>query len=241
MMKILKGFALALSMLTTLPFFKVHDFFKGINGYAVMFYPLVGLILGLILWGVATLLSGHVAQSHLGIILFALLVLLSGALHLDGLADSVDGFFVPKERALEVMKDSHVGGMGMLFGATFLILKASSFAAFEAYYLLPVVLMLSRFNAVIAIYFLPYLSKNGIGTLAKEEFSKAQFFIASLYVGVIALFFSFTLLVASLFLFVFIQRFFMRRYGGFSGDMYGFMIEVSEVVLLNITLFGVLG
>ena len=40
------GFTLAMNMLTTLPFFKVHDFFKGINGYAVMFYPLIGFILG---------------------------------------------------------------------------------------------------------------------------------------------------------------------------------------------------
>ena len=56
-MKILKGFALAVSMLTTLPFFKVHDFFKGINGYAVMFYPLVGAMLGFILFGIHSLLD----------------------------------------------------------------------------------------------------------------------------------------------------------------------------------------
>ena len=49
MKNIFKGFALAVSMLTVIPFFKVHDFNKGINGYAVMFYPLVGFLLGLIL------------------------------------------------------------------------------------------------------------------------------------------------------------------------------------------------
>ena len=45
-MKTLKGFLLAFNMLSIIPFFKVHDFYKGINGYAVMFYPLVGFILG---------------------------------------------------------------------------------------------------------------------------------------------------------------------------------------------------
>jgi len=56
MSRVFKGFALALSMLSTLPFFKVHDFYKGINGYAVMFYPFVGFILGAILYGVSLFL-----------------------------------------------------------------------------------------------------------------------------------------------------------------------------------------
>ena len=91
-----QGFALALSMLTTLPFFKVHDFNKGINGYAVMFYPLIGFILGSILYGVNYFLEPYFASTHLHIIIFALWVLLTGALHLDGLSDAIDALFVSK-------------------------------------------------------------------------------------------------------------------------------------------------
>ncbi|MEO1937495.1 MAG: adenosylcobinamide-GDP ribazoletransferase, partial [Sulfurimonas sp.] len=63
--KIASGFALAFSMLSIIPFFKVHNFYKGINGYAVLFYPLVGFLLGLLLWGVAVFLEGSVPASHL--------------------------------------------------------------------------------------------------------------------------------------------------------------------------------
>lgn len=238
MRDIFKGFALAVSMLTTVPFFKIHDFFKGINGYAVMFYPLVGFLLGLILWGVQSLLSPFAPSFHVGIIIFVLWVLLTGALHLDGLSDTVDGLYVTKEKALKVMKDSHVGGMGMIVSATFLIAKASSLAHFEAFYLLPIILMLPRLNVVLAIYFYPYVTPNGMSTLAKAELTKTELFIALFYSLVLVAFFNIWLALVSALLVLFvIKSFFIKRYGGFTGDVYGFSIEVTELILLNVLLF----
>ncbi|MEN4053119.1 MULTISPECIES: adenosylcobinamide-GDP ribazoletransferase [Sulfurimonas] len=238
MSRIFKGFALALSMLTTLPFFKVHDFYKGINGYAVMFYPLVGLILGFILYVASLLLEPYVPHFHLGVILFALWVLLTGALHLDGFADTVDGLFVPREKALEVMKDPHNGGMGMLFGGTFLILKASSIMALESYTLLPLVLLLPRLMIVLLIYFYSYVS-GGMSSLAKEELESKQVFIAILYsLLFVFLYNSWSLLVGALFIMLLVKRFFIKRYDGFTGDIYGFTIEIMELLLLNLIIVG---
>ncbi|MDD5372816.1 MAG: adenosylcobinamide-GDP ribazoletransferase [Sulfurimonas sp.] len=239
MRDIFKGFALAMSMLTTVPFFKIHNFYKGINGYAVMFYPLVGFVLGAILWGVYSVLSPYIASTHLGVIIFALWVLLTGALHLDGFSDTIDGLYAPKERALEVMKDPHVGGMGMIISASFLILKASTLAHFGTFYLLPLVLLLSRLNAVLAIYFYPYISQNGMGALAKEELTKPQMLIALFYSFLAVLFYNkLPLLVSALLVLFVIKSFFIKRYGGFTGDIYGFTIEASELILLNLLLFG---
>ena len=238
MRKIFDGFALAVSMLTTLPFFRVHHFFRGINGFAVMFYPLVGLLLGLVLLGVHTFLHPYLPPLHLGVLLFVLWVVLTGALHLDGLSDTLDGLYVAKERALEVMKDPHVGGMGMILSTSFLIFKASSLAFLELVHLLPLVLMLSRFNVVLAIFFYPYISKNGMSTLAKEEFGRTQLLFASLYVAALGLFLSWVLVLASLLVLFVCASFFIKRYGGFSGDIYGFMIECSELFLLQLLLLG---
>ena len=239
MKNIFSGFALAVSMLTTLPFFRVHNFYKGINGYGVMSYPLVGFLLGSFLYSVHELLAPYLPSAHLGVILFALWVLLTGALHLDGLCDTVDGLYVPKERALEVMKDPHNGGMGMLFGGTFLILKASSLASFGQFYLLPIILLIPRLVVVYEIYFFPYVSKQGMSTLAKEEFTKVQLGVATLYSLALIFFFnSFLLLGIALIAMLLIKRFFIKRYGGFTGDIYGFSIEVIELLLLNAALFG---
>ena len=238
MNRVFKGFALALSMLSTLPFFKVHDFYKGINGYAVMFYPLVGFILGAILYGVSLLLLPYVPHFHLAVILFALWVVLTGALHLDGFADTIDGLFVPKERSLEVMKDPHNGGMGMTFGAVFLILKASSLVALQNYALLPLVLLLPRLMVVFCIYFFPYVS-GGMSQLAKEELQSKQVFVALLYsLLFVFLYNAWFLLTASLIVMLLVKRFFIKRYGGFTGDIYGFTIEVTELFLLNCIIVG---
>ncbi len=241
MTNIFKGFALAVSMLTIIPFFKVHDFFKGINGYAVMFYPLIGFILGSFLYYTHIFLSLYIEPLHVGIIIFALWILITGALHLDGFSDTIDGLYVSKDRALEVMKDPNTGGMGMIFTVTFLILKASSLAALDAMYLLPIILMLSRLNAVLEIYNYPYVSPNGMSTLAKEELTKTQVIVTIFYSLILAFFFSsFSLVIISLITLWLIKSFFIKRYGGFTGDIYGFSIEVTELVLLNIILFGLL-
>jgi cobalamin 5'-phosphate synthase/cobalamin synthase len=238
MSRLFKGFALALSMLTTLPFFKVHDFYRGINGYAVMFYPLVGLLLGLILYALSLLLTPYMPHFHLAITLFVLWVVLTGALHLDGFADTIDGFFVPKERALEVMKDPHNGGMGIFFGATFLIFKASSLMTLDNYALLPLVLLLARLMAVVSIYFFPYIS-SGMGSMAKAEFTNKQLFIALLYsLLFVFLYNAWFLLFVALLCMLLLKGFFIKRYGGFSGDMYGFTIEVVELLLLNSIIVG---
>jgi len=236
--RVFKGFALALSMLSTLPFLKVHDFYKGINGYAVMFYPLVGFVLGAILYGVSLLLFPYFPHFHLAVILFTLWVVFTGALHLDGFADTIDGLFVPKERSLEVMKDPHNGGMGMTFGAVFLILKASSLIALPNYALLPLVLLLARLMIVFCIYFYPYVS-GGMSQLAKEELQSKQVSIALLYsLLFIFLYNAWFLLAASLFIMLLVKRFFIKRYGGFTGDIYGFTIEVTELFLLNCIIVG---
>ena len=234
MSRYLKGFALAWNMLTIIPLFRVHDFFKGINGISAMFYPFVGFILGGILFGSYALLSGMFPPAHTAVMIFTLWVVLTGALHLDGFSDTIDGLFVPKAKALGVMKDSHVGGMGMIFSVVFLIFKASSIVYLDNYSLLPLLLALSRFNAVVAIYSFPYIS-SGISQLVKEELNFRLLLVSAVIVMIIAFFMheAWLFFVSILFAFA-IGGLFTKRYGGLNGDMYGFLIETTELFLLNL-------
>jgi len=236
-MRYFRAFSLAFSMMSIIPFFKVHHFFKGINGYSAMFYPLVGFILGSLLYFLSVFLEPYTPSTHLGVIIFCAWVILTGAIHLDGFSDSVDGLFVNKEKALSVMKDSHVGGMGMIFSVVFLIFKVSSLIYANAYYLLPVILMLSRLNATFAIYMYRYIS-SGVGELIKDEL-KLSYLIVSLIFGfILSYIFSFVggFFISLITLFL-IGGFFTKRLGGVNGDIYGFIIECSELVLLNYIIF----
>lgn len=80
-------------------------------GRSLLFYPLVGLLFGAILWALNGLLLGTPLLLHAALLL-TVWVLLSGGLHLDGLADSADawlGGFGDRERTLTIMKDPRSG------------------------------------------------------------------------------------------------------------------------------------
>jgi cobalamin 5'-phosphate synthase/cobalamin synthase len=236
-MKFFQAFALAFNMLSIIPFFKVHIFFKGINGYSAMFYPLVGFILGSILYLFSILLTNHIPQPHLAVVIFGIWVTITGAIHLDGFSDSIDGLFVNKEKSLEVMKDPHIGGMGAIFTFVFLAIKLSSIVYFNAYYLLPLILMLSRLNATLAIYFYKYNS-DGVGKLIKDELSLPKIIFMLIYSLIFSqLFYSINLFFISILSLYIIASFFQKRLGGLNGDIYGFIIEITELIILNYLIY----
>lgn len=96
-------------------------------GLSVLFYPLVGLLLGALVYGVAMLQAHPVTRAVLAVML---LLAATRGLHADGLLDTFDGFLSGREshlQVLEVMRDSRVGALGLVgaacvYGAKFLLL-----------------------------------------------------------------------------------------------------------------------
>ena len=107
------NFLSAIGFLTILP---VPKSARTFDGKQVIYFPLVGLIIGAMLWTVDWIFScfANIEIRVIGDVLF--LAIISGALHLDGLADSADGLFShrSREQILEIMKDSRIGVMGVL-------------------------------------------------------------------------------------------------------------------------------
>ena len=233
----MNAFVLAWNFLTIIPLAHRHEFRQEDMSLSLAFYPVVGFLLGAVLYLLSTLLEGSLPQNHLHVMLFVMLVIITGALHVDGFSDSIDALYVPKERVLEVMKDPHVGAMGVIFTATFLIAKASSFIYMEHLEYLLLILALSRYNALIAIYFFRYVS-SGFSGSAKEGFERVHFILATLFVTLLALIFDngLWIMVSSVVTLVAIKYLFYKKIGGFSGDVYGLSIEVSELVMLNVAI-----
>ena len=103
-------FLAALQFLTILPV--KRNFTSEQIGRAAVWFPVVGLIIGAILFGLHYVLKLLLPSGVVNGLLLAALVLLSGGLHLDGLADTIDGLAGHRtpERRLEIMRDSHIGG-----------------------------------------------------------------------------------------------------------------------------------
>ncbi|MBU1125039.1 MAG: adenosylcobinamide-GDP ribazoletransferase [Candidatus Omnitrophica bacterium] len=210
--------------------------------YSLIYYPLVGALIGGILAGVCgitTLLQWSAFASSA--LLVVTLIVLTGGLHLDGLADSADAFLSQKdkEKKLKIMRDSHIGTMGVLSLVSIIILKIALLA------MLPgslrgfsVVLMCitSRWIMVFLIYAFPYARPEGKGKVFKDGINNKIFILSSLSALVLIFLLwqikgiiLFVLIALSAYLFGIFAR---RQCGGITGDILGAGNELAETLVL---------
>jgi adenosylcobinamide-GDP ribazoletransferase len=211
-------------------------------GRSMAYYPLVGLLLGLILWGAYWVLSRTFSRPLCDALALLVLVLLTGALHLDGLADSLDGLAAARsaEERLRIMRDHRVGTFGvvgliMVLGIKFLALNTLPEEITGKSLL--VALILSRWSMVQLLYRAPYARpEGGLGKAFKQNLKKRDMVLATTFSLILAVFFLrfwgallwLTVGVSTLG----IQVLFERKIGGVTGDVLGAANETNEVLTL---------
>jgi adenosylcobinamide-GDP ribazoletransferase len=237
----MRSFSLAWQFLTIFPWrVSPGEVRPVLLGRSMGFYPIIGLILGLILWG-AFLLSAMVfPRSLTDGLMILLLVLCTGGLHLDGLADSCDGLALGKtaEERLAIMKDHRIGAFGVLglilvLGIKFLALDALPAPSVGKAWM--VVLAVSRWSMVQLTYFMPYARKEGgLGSVFKENIKTGVFTGATVFTlasSVLLLGWQGAVIMAMASLSALgIQLFFGKKIGGFTGDILGAANELNETV-----------
>jgi adenosylcobinamide-GDP ribazoletransferase len=120
-----REFLIALQFLTIFSIRKTLPFDEVGFGRSAAFFPLIGGILGGLVWSLDLFLTPACPSAIRSVLLTAALAIFSRGLHLDGLADSADGFFGGRDRQhrLDIMKDSRIGTFGVLALAGVLLLK----------------------------------------------------------------------------------------------------------------------
>jgi adenosylcobinamide-GDP ribazoletransferase len=213
-------------------------------GRATAYFPLVGLIIGGILAGLNWLLNLILPAAVVNVLLIVALVIVTGALHLDGLADTCDGIagHKPVEERWKVMRDSRTGAFGVVGVALVLLVKYVALnnvppASMTAVLLfMPVV---SRWAMAYAIFAFRYARPEGLGTAYKNATRWPQFTAATVLTLAIAAalypLFSVTgfLLIFGVWIIATALTFYFRyKFAGLTGDTYGAINEVSEVMAL---------
>jgi adenosylcobinamide-GDP ribazoletransferase len=241
----MKSFLFALKFLTIIPIRSKFEIDENKFPQSTIYFPLIGLLLGLILV-VANrlLLTFALGQSLISVILVVLLIILTGGLHLDGLADTFDAFGSRKDRMkmLEIMRDSRIGTMGVLSLISIILIKASFLSALEPYvFNLSLILMcvLSRYALVFSMYLFPYAREEGKAKIFTEGINFKTFSLATALSLLCAIFFwglkgliVFIVVMAFVFL---VSKFITHKIGGVTGDTLGAINELAEpFVLLNI-------
>jgi len=207
-------------------------------GRSLLFYPLVGLLFGLILYALNLLLAGAPLLLHAALLL-TVWVLLSGALHLDGLADSADawlGGFGDRERTLTIMKDPRSGPIAVVTLVLVLLLKfAALLALIEQGHTLALIIVPVLGRAALLGLFLttPYVRAGGLGqALADHLPRRAGWWVLGLSVLGCVVVAGFGTALISLVGFVWLRRLMMQRLGGTTGDTAGALLELLEMAVL---------
>lgn len=242
----IKAFFIALGLLTRIPVAKAFHVTESdsekLYGWSVLFYPLVGLIIGGLLVFISWCLSLLVLPSN-GLleaaIILTIWVLITGALHLDGLADSADawlGGYGDQQRTLEIMKDPYSGPAAVVVLVLVLLLKFSTLVVVEWQVLL-IAPVLARTAAMLLLATTPYVRKGGMGESAANNLSKIAVGFVTLLVILLSVFLLEKLSVGLLILFVigYVFRLMMiKRIKGTTGDTTGALVEITEVSTLII-------
>lgn len=215
-------------------------------GRSMGLFPAIGLILGLILVVINWMLDPLIPRAVLDCLLILIMIAMTGALHLDGVADLIDGLAGGKDRegALRIMKDSRVGAMGVVGLVMVLLLK------YLCLYHIPTELKSAalifmpsagRWMQVCLACYCPYIrAEGGTGGAFVDNVEQPEFLRGTL-----------TLLVAALILFwlkgiflifllglvtMVLIRYFEVRLGGVTGDVLGAVTEIVEVLTLLLIL-----
>lgn len=229
----MRAFLAALGFLTILPVPSTNEKYLG---RSVPWFPVVGLLIGGLVASLDYVLGRVFPPVVTSVLTVIVLIGISGGLHLDGLADTADGFLSsrPRERVLEIMKDSRIGTMGTLAIVSVIALKIAALSAltqrFGAILLMPVA---GRCAIVMTMAVIPYTRpEGGLGSAFSSSrkigplVSLVILFVASwLVMGLTGTIVAMLALGAAMFMAIWSYR----KIGGYTGDVLGATCEIAEI------------
>ncbi len=233
-----RGFVGAVQFLTRVPLALPTT--ENQLGQALGWLPLVGLLIGSVL-GLVDLGLGWLGVSPLlaSTLVVVLLLVISGALHADGLMDTCDAVFghATPERRLEIMRDPRAGAFGVVGLVSVVALKIASLASLpvpERVGLIVLAPCLGRWAIVLVTVLFPYGRQSGLGTPLKAAASPRILALASIVpiaacvsVGPWGIVAGVLAVVTALAL----AHWLMTLLPGLTGDCYGATCEVVETVV----------
>lgn len=236
-------FFIAISFLTKIPIPKrlVSDD-KTLAG-SMAYFPLVGLLLGLVLVLANNALALFLPIRLVNLLLVLFLILLTGAIHIDGLADTIDGFCAKtktKEEILHIMRDSRIGTMGVIAVALLILFKYELLnEILPQFKNIALILMcsISRWSQVLVSYFSKYAREGeGLGKPFVGNVKKRQSYLAAAFIIFISSLVWFpkgllVVILTSISTWI-IMKYVHKKIGGMTGDTVGAISELTEVIAL---------
>lgn len=239
----MKNFLLALQFLTIIPV-RIKQVNEKEIVNSTIYFPLVGLLLGLILTGANEFLYFlGFEKFFINIIIVILLVFLTGGIHLDGLADTSDAFLSRrnKEEMLNIMRDSRIGAMGVLSLISIILLKITFISSISmSLKAISLILMcvLSRWSLVLSMFLFSYAREEGKAKTFIQGSNLKVFIFSTIFTlsCVFIVYKVWGLLIMAIIALVsyILGKVVTNKIGGITGDTLGATNEIVEIAILFI-------
>ena len=234
----IKQLIILIQFMTRIPVFVNVEYDEEKLGKSIKYFPLVGAIIGIFLYGINILVGKITVNRQIAAMIIIIAeIFITGLIHIDGLADTADGLFsyAEKEKILEIMKDSRVGTNGAVALILYFMTKVILLSEIRPEYIIlyPVI---SRLSTSINAGLGEYARKNGMSNeiIAKNGKKEAGISI------IITMILSFIILkVKGLIILIFAILFILllmkgvkRKIGGITGDTMGASLELTSILVL---------
>ena len=243
MRRVWNGFLIAVAMFSRIPVPRA-DWDKENMKYMICFFPGIGLVIGLLICGYGKLCGltdmGSLMRAA-GYVLIPLLV--TGGIHMDGFLDTVDALssWQPKEKKLEILKDSHAGAFAVIMGCAYFILALGVWSEMDEK-VLPVLAagyILSRALSGMALATFPCANKKGsLGMFADAAQKRVLKIVLALWILVCAggafwwdWRYGLLLSGTAAAVYGYYYHMAMKAFGGTTGDIAGFFVQVCELAM----------
>ena len=241
----LKSMIIAFSTYSRIPMPKI-TWEKGSMKYSMCFFPVVGLVIGLCCMGIFLGMEAAGFGKNLkAAVLTALPILLTGGIHMDGFLDTIDAksSYQPKEKRLQILKDPHTGAFAIIYGIVYLLLSFGLFSEvhFKAMPFVALGYVFSRILSGLSVTVLKKAKKEGMAASCAEAAAKQVkwILIAELVLCIAGYFWMHPIyggscILAGLGCFFYYRRMAYRIFGGITGDLAGYFLQLCELLILAV-------
>lgn len=250
-MKLLKSFLIAVSMYSKIPVPSV-EWEKDAMKYAMCFFPVIGVATGMVSFMAALVLRTYTqcGSFFFGAVMTAIPVLITGGIHLDGFADTVDALssYGDREKKLEILKDPHTGAFALIGICTYLILNLAIWSEAELSVLPAAVCIypFSRSLSGIAVVSFPPAKNSGLLRTFQDGAHRrrvcAVLTVWAVLFGVLLVYLcpipGILALAAGLVVFGYYYGMAIRQFGGATGDLAGYFLQLCELAMLAAVVIG---
>lgn len=246
----IQSLIIAFAMYSKIPMPRV-DWNKKNMRYALCFFPMVGAVIGLALWGCVRLCEiGNMNGFFTSVLLTILPIILTGGIHMDGFLDTVDALSsnASKERKLEILKDSNSGAFAITFGIVYLLSYVAVLTEFDWRALPEFALsfVMIRTLSGFSIASFPLARNTGLAATFQDHAHKrnVSIILLAMFLVETGILFYFDMILGGITLATLLMMFGYHYYvcrtkfGGITGDLAGFFLQMSELAVAFTLMIG---